>query len=260
MLTDLFKKARYISTPAKKDLAEQKNPSDDGERLSAPCRIELTVDKDSFVEIDEGIYSINPLDFDGYDQKTTGLRAKTGLDDAVVTGRCRIGGVPALIGVMDSRFMMGSMGSSVGERLTRLFELGCSEYLPIVLFCASGGARMQEGIFSLMQMAKVSAAVRRHHNEKQLYISVLTDPTTGGVTASFAMLGDIILAEPGVTVGFAGRRVIEGTVRQKLPDGFQTAEFQLKHGFVDSIVPREELPKTLAKLLQWHRLGGVSVE
>lgn len=264
MLQDMFKKARYISTP----LPERENPAELPDsapeipqgRLSAPERIEITADYDSFLELDSGLTAANPLDFEGYGEKTAGLRKKTGLDDAVVTGRCRIGKVPCLIGVMDSRFMMGSMGSVVGERLCRLFEFGAQEHLPVVLFAASGGARMQEGIFSLMQMAKVSAAVGRHHAEGQLYITVLTDPTTGGVTASFAMLGDIILAEPSATVGFAGRRVIEGTVRVKLPENFQTSEFQMEHGFVDEVVPRSEMRETLKKLLQWHRVGGAGLE
>ncbi|MCL2081688.1 MAG: acetyl-CoA carboxylase carboxyl transferase subunit beta [Oscillospiraceae bacterium] len=264
----MFKKARYISVPHEnretpyppavepKATAVTKSSLP---RLSAPERISMTADCDSFLETDRGIISSNPLGFEGYSEKTSMLREKTGLQDGVVSGYCRIGGVPALIGVMDSRFMMGSMGSVVGERFTRLFERGADELLPIVLFCASGGARMQEGILSLMQMAKVSAAVARHHEEGQLYVAVLTDPTTGGVTASFAMLGDIILAEPGVTIGFAGRRVIEGTLKARLPETFQTSEFSLEHGFADRIVPRHEMKDTLKKLLCWHRLGGHEV-
>ena len=263
MFTDMFKKARYISTPIPQQEDAPPAPAppqpDNKARLSAPQRITSVVDENSFEELDGGLISVNPLEFDGYREKTAGLRAKTGLSDAVVTGRCRIGGVPALIGVMDSRFMMGSMGSVVGERLTRLFEFGASERLPVVLFTASGGARMQEGIFSLMQMAKVSAATGLLDAAGQLYITVLTDPTTGGVTASFAMLGDIILAEPEVTVGFAGRRVIEGTLRTKLPENFQLAEFQKEHGFVDAIVPRAEMRDTLTRLLRWHRAGGKAV-
>ncbi len=265
-LTDLFKKARYISTPAP-EAAQPPAPEEQSRpplapakaapgRLTAPERIESVCDAGTFQELDAGIIAANPLDFDGYSEKTASLRVKTSLGDAVVTGRCRIGGAPCLIGVMDSRFMMGSMGSAVGEKLTRLFETGAEDHLPVVVFTASGGARMQEGIISLMQMAKVSAAVGKHSGEGQLYITVLTDPTTGGVTASFAMLGDIILSEPEALIGFAGPRVIEGTIRAKLPEGFQRAEFLLEHGFVDAIVPRADMRRTLSRLLQWHRAGG----
>lgn len=270
-LTDLFKKARYISTPAPETAktpapepspAQEKPPAQPSAkaaapgRMTAPERIEAVCDRDTFQETDAGLVSANPLDFDGYSEKTASLRAKTSLGDAVVTGRCRVGGTPCLIGVMDSRFMMGSMGSVVGEKLTRLFEAGAEDHLPVIVFTASGGARMQEGIISLMQMAKVSAAVGKHSGEGQLYVTVLTDPTTGGVTASFAMLGDIILAEPEALIGFAGPRVIEGTIRAKLPEGFQKSEFLLEHGFVDAIVPRAEMRKTLSRLLQWHKAGG----
>ena len=174
------------------------------------------------------------------------------MPDAVKTGVCKIGGVETALGVMDSHFMMASMGSVVGEKLTRLFEYATEKGLPVVLFTCSGGARMQEGMFSLLQMAKVSAAARRHSDAGLLYITVLTDPTTGGVTASFAMLGDIILAEPRTVVGFAGRRVIEGTIGQTLPDDFQSSEFLLSHGFCDKIVPRNQLKETLEKLLRLH--------
>ena len=174
------------------------------------------------------------------------------MEDAVVTGTCLIGGIKTCIGVMDSHFMMASMGSVVGEKLTRLFEYGAEHKLPVILFTCSGGARMQEGMFSLLQMAKVSGAAAKLAEAGQLYITVLTDPTTGGVTASFAMLGDIILAEPKATVGFAGRRVIEGTIGEKLPSTFQSAEFTLEHGFCDAIVPRKELKQTLTSLLSLH--------
>jgi len=172
----------------------------------------------------------------------------------VVTGKGRIEGLPVMLGVMDPAFFMGSMGTTIGEKLTRLFERATKERLPVIVFTASGGARMQEGIFSLMQMAKVSAAVAKHNEAGLLYITVLTDPTTGGVTASFAMLGDIILAEPGALIGFAGPRVIEQTIGQKLPEGFQRAEFLLEHGFVDQIVPRDQLRHTLGTILKLHSL------
>ena len=178
------------------------------------------------------------------------------MEDAVLTGTCRIGGIPACIGVMDSYFMMASMGSVVGEKLTRLFEYATEQRLPVVLFTCSGGARMQEGMFSLMQMAKVSGAAAKHSEAGLLYLTVLTDPTTGGVTASFAMLGDIILAEPGATVGFAGRRVIEGTIGETLPDDFQSSEFLLEHGFCDRIVPRSRMKEELARLLKLHEGKG----
>ena len=186
-------------------------------------------------------------------EKAAQLAEKVGMPDAVKTGVCRIGGVETCIGVMDSHFMMASMGSVVGEKLTRLFEYATEKGLPVVLFTCSGGARMQEGMFSLLQMAKVSAAARRHSDAGLLYITVLTDPTTGGVTASFAMLGDIILAEPRTTIGFAGRRVIEGTIGETLPDDFQSSEFLLSHGFCDKIVPRNKLKGTLETLLKLHR-------
>lgn len=276
MLIELFKKARYISISGADSNTPQSSPEakDEGKpkktgekvrptqqakaddkgnaRMTAPERLRIICDEGSFSELDAGIHSVNPLNFDGYSEKTEALRLKTGLNDAVITGECTIGSVPCLIGAMDTRFMMGSMGSAVGERLTRLFEAASERRLPVVVFTASGGARMQEGILSLMQMAKVSAAAGRHSAEGLLYIAVLTDPTTGGVTASYAMLGDVILAEPEALVGFAGPRVIESTIRSKLPDGFQRAEFVLEHGFIDAIVPREEMRETLIKLLSWH--------
>ncbi|WP_367985766.1 acetyl-CoA carboxylase, carboxyltransferase subunit beta [Streptococcus sp. ZY1909104] len=224
-------------------------------RITAQERLALTVDDSSFEELFTGIKTKNPLDFPNYLEKLAAIRQKTGLDEAVLTGKATIGGQPAAIGIMDSHFIMASMGTVVGEKITRLFELAIQERLPVVLFTASGGARMQEGIMSLMQMAKISAAVKRHSNAGLFYLTVLTDPTTGGVTASFAMEGDIILAEPQTLVGFAGRRVIESTVRENLPDDFQKAEFLQEHGFVDAIVKRQDLPATISRLLRMH--GGV---
>ena len=225
-------------------------------RIPAYKRIELVTDAGSFEEwdakIDEGERPENPLDFRGYTEKVEALRVKTGLDEAVVTGKATICGQPVVIGVCDGRFMMASMGHAVGEKITRAVERATEERLPVVLFTCSGGARMQEGIISLMQMAKTSAALKRHSDAGFLYIPVLTDPTTGGVTASFAMLGDIILAEPGALIGFAGPRVIEQTIGQKLPEGFQRAEFLLEHGFVDRIVTRDEMKEVLGQILKMH--------
>ncbi len=213
-------------------------------------RIGLTADSDSFEEWDAGMIGTDPLQFPDYPGKLEALREKTGLDDAVITGCCTIRGIRTAIGVMSPDFLMGSMGTAVGERITRMTERATRERLPVVLFCCSGGARMQEGIFSLMQMAKTSQALKRLDEEGLLYVSVLTDPTMGGVTASFAMLGDIILAEPGALVGFAGARVIRQTIGQKLPEGFQSAEFLVKHGFADRIVRREQMRRTLATILR----------
>ena len=225
-------------------------------RIPAYKRIELVTDAGSFEEwdakIDEGERPENPLDFRGYTEKVEALRVKTGLDEAVITGKATICGHPVVIGVCDGRFMMASMGHAVGEKITRAVERATEERLPVVLFTCSGGARMQEGIISLMQMAKTSAALKRHSDAGLLYIPVLTDPTTGGVTASFAMLGDIILAEPGALIGFAGPRVIEQTIGQKLPEGFQRAEFLLEHGFVDRIVTRDEMKEVLGQILKMH--------
>ena len=225
-------------------------------RIPAYKRIELVTDAGSFEEwdakIDEGERPENPLNFRGYTEKVEALREKTGLDEAVVTGKATICGYPVVIGVCDGRFMMASMGHAVGEKITRAVERATEERLPVVLFTCSGGARMQEGIISLMQMAKTSAALKRHSDAGFLYIPVLTDPTTGGVTASFAMLGDIILAEPGALIGFAGPRVIEQTIGQKLPEGFQRAEFLLEHGFVDRIVTRDEMKEVLGQILKMH--------
>jgi acetyl-CoA carboxylase carboxyl transferase subunit beta len=221
-------------------------------RITAKERLAIVADKDSFVEMFTGIDSKNPLDFPGYPEKLAATKARTGLDEAIMTGVAMIKGQKTALAIMDSTFIMASMGTVVGEKLTRLFEHATTEKLPIIVFTASGGARMQEGIMSLMQMAKTSAAVKRHSNAGLFYITVLTDPTTGGVTASFASLGDIILAEPQSLIGFAGRRVIEQTVRQTLPDDFQKAEFLLNHGFVDAIVKRNELRQKLSLLLELH--------
>ena len=224
-------------------------------RISAKERLDLTVDEGSFQELFTGIKTENPLNFPGYMEKLATTKEKTGLDEAVVTGVATIKGQKTALAIMDSNFIMASMGTVVGEKITKLFEHAIEEKLPVVIFTASGGARMQEGIMSLMQMAKISAAVKRHSNAGLLYLTVLTDPTTGGVTASFAMEGDIILAEPQTLIGFAGRRVIENTVRETLPDDFQKAEFLQEHGFVDAIVKRTELADTIATLLSFH--GGV---
>ena len=213
----------------------------------------MVTDAESFTEWDENVEVKNPLNFPEYEEKVAATQEKTGLKEGVTVGKCRIYGEETVLGVIDARFMMGSMGHVVGEKITHAFERATEEKLPVILFCCSGGARMQEGIISLMQMAKTSAAVKRHSDAGLLYVPVLTDPTTGGVTASFAMLGDIILAEPNALIGFAGPRVIEQTIGQKLPEGFQRAEFQLEHGFVDAIVKRDDLKMTLYKILKMHR-------
>ena len=221
-------------------------------RVHAYRRIEMLADEGSFEEWDKEMEFVNPLDFRGYEDKVARLKEHTKLNEAVVTGKIMINGNPAVIGVCDGRFMMASMGHIVGEKITRAVERATAEKLPVIIFTCSGGARMQEGIVSLMQMAKTSAALKRHSDAGQLYVSVLTDPTTGGVTASFAMLGDIILAEPKALIGFAGPRVIEQTIGQKLPKGFQRSEFLLEHGFVDRIVEREEMKDVLAQILEIH--------
>ena len=228
-------------------------------RLKASCRVEFVADEETFVEFNSDMTAKNPLSYPDYEGKIKKMREKTGINDAVITGKCKIGGIETILCVMDSGFIMGSMGSVVGEKITRAFEYATDNNLPVVVFTASGGARMQEGIISLMQMAKVSAAVARHSGKGLLYISVLTDPTTGGVTASFGMLGDIILSEPKALIGFAGRRVIEQTIKQKLPDEFQTAEFLLEHGFVDKIVERENLKEVISKILRIHCKEGCEV-
>lgn len=224
-----------------------------GFRIGCRERLDLIVDEGSFVEWDTEIATANPILFPGYTAKVSQVQERTGLHEAVMTGQAMINGQDVVIGVMDSQFIMGSMGMVVGEKITRAFEKALALNLPVIMFTASGGARMQEGIMSLMQMAKISAAVQRHHKAGLLYISVLTDPTTGGVTASFAMDGDIILAEPQAQIGFAGRRVIEQTIKQELPEEFQKAEFLLAHGFIDKIVPRDDLAVFLGKLLRIHQ-------
>lgn len=218
-------------------------------------RMEMILDNGEFEEYDKQIGAKDPLDFPGYRDKMIHLQTKTGLVDGIVTGKGKINGIETMLGVMDGSFMMGSMGTAIGEKLTRLFERATEENLPVIVFTASGGARMQEGILSLMQMAKVSGAIGRHSAKGLLYITVLTNPTTGGVTASFAMEGDIILAEPNALIGFAGPRVIEQTIGQKLPDGFQRSEFLLNHGFVDAIVSRENMRAVLSNLLRLHSSG-----
>lgn len=221
-------------------------------RMRAIDRINLIVDQGTFVEKGMGYITLNPLFQEGYEEKIKKYQEQTNLDEAYVYGFGRIKGQPCVIGVMDSFFLMGSMGSVVGEKVTRSFEYAIYKKLPIIIFTASGGARMQEGIFSLMQMAKTSAAVLKHSDHGYLYISVLTHPTTGGVTASFAMLGDITLAEPNALVGFAGPRVIEQTIKETLPEGFQRAEFLEEKGFVDTVVHRNDMRDTLFKLLDLH--------
>lgn len=222
-------------------------------RLGAKERIEQFVDKNSFKEIDVDILTMNPLEFPHYEDKIYKARTETGLKEAVVTGYGKVNGNVTVVCVMDSNFFMGSMGSVVGEKITRAIELATKKNLPIIIFTCSGGARMQEGIFSLMQMAKTSAALAEHDRRGLLYITVLTDPTTGGVTASFAMLGDIILAEPKALIGFAGRRVIEQTIRQRLPEEFQKSEFLQEKGFVDKVVNRKDLKDTIGTILELHK-------
>jgi acetyl-CoA carboxylase carboxyl transferase subunit beta len=221
-------------------------------RLTWQERLAFTADEGSFYEFDSQMSSKNPISFPGYEEKIAELQRERGTREAVITGLCTILGYPAVIGVMDSYFMMASMGSVVGEKITRAFEYGTEKKLPVILFTASGGARMQEGIFSLMQMAKTSGAVARHNQSGQLYITILADPTTGGVTASFASLGDIIIAEPGALIGFAGKRVIADTIGQSLPGHFQTAEFLQEHGFADMVVRRDELRTVLSRIIKLH--------
>lgn len=221
-------------------------------KLNPKERISQIADQGSFVEFAADLTSQNPISLKGYEAKVTQNQRKSDLKDAAVVGTCRIEGSEAVLGIMSFQFMGGSMGSVVGEKITQAILQGADTHTPVILFTASGGARMQEGIFSLMQMAKTaSAAALLEETATPLFV-VLTNPTTGGVTASFAMLGDVILAEPGALIGFAGPRVIEGTIGQKLPDGFQTAEFQLEHGFVDKVVHRKDLRRTLGFLLKTH--------
>ena len=221
-------------------------------RVRTKNRIKMVADAKTFEPWFEDLAEENPLDFPGYPEKLEAAREKTGLHEAVTVGRCKIYGEDAVLGICDARFLMSSMGHVVGEKIALAVERATELSLPVILFCCSGGARMQEGIISLMQMAKTSAALKRHSDAGLLYVPVLTDPTTGGVTASFAMLGDIILAEPGALIGFAGPRVIEQTIGEKLPEGFQRAEFQLSHGFVDAVVERKELKMTLYRILKMH--------
>ena len=221
-------------------------------RVRAKNRIRMVSDKEAFEPWFTELTTGNPLNFPEYEEKIAKTQEKTGLSEGIVIGKTKIYGEETVLGVIDSRFMMGSMGHVVGEKITSAFERATEERLPVILFCCSGGARMQEGIISLMQMAKTSAAIERFSARGGLYISVLTHPTTGGVTASFASLGDIMLAEPGALIGFAGPRVIEQTIGEKLPAGFQRSEFQYEHGFVDKVVPRTEMRETLAQLLRLH--------
>ena len=225
-------------------------------RLSARQRIAMITDRDSFAEMDADLESTDPLGFSGYQAKLETARLSSNENEAVICGVATVKGTKCCFFAMEPAFMMGSMGTVVGEKITRLFEYALQEKLGVVGFTVSGGARMQEGLLSLMQMAKVSGAVKRHSDAGLFYLTILTDPTTGGVTASFAMEGDIILAEPGATVGFAGARVIEQTTRKALPKGFQKAEFLLEHGFVDAIVPRKHQRDTIGELVKLHSTGG----
>lgn len=226
------------------------------QRIYSSGRVQQLIDPGTWQVLDENLVATDPLRFRDrkpYSDRLRDYQDRTGLTDAVQTGLGKLEGLPLALGVMDFRFMGGSMGSVVGEKLTRLIERATRDRLPLVIVCASGGARMQEGMLSLMQMAKTSAALEAHRQAGLLYIPILTHPTTGGVTASFAMLGDIILAEPKATIGFAGRRVVEQTLREKLPEDFQTAEYLLAHGFVDAIVPRTRLKQNLARLIKLHQ-------
>lgn len=225
-------------------------------RISARRRLEQIVDENTFEEMDANLQTTDPLQFEGYTKKIALLQEKTKINEAVKTGIGKINGEQAVIAIMDGNFLMGSMGCVVGEKITRAIETAIEKRLPLIMFCVSGGARMQEGIISLMQMAKTSSALAKLDDAGLLYISVLTDPTTGGVTASFAMLGDIILAEPDALIGFAGPRVIEQTLKQKLPEGFQRSEFLLEHGFIDKIVTRKDMKDTLSQILKLHKGGN----
>ncbi len=227
-------------------------------RMHIGKRLETIIDKDTYKRFDLNIDTNNPLDLEDYPKKLKSLREKTGLEEAIACGTGKINGEDVVICIMDSGFLMGSMGAVVGEKITYSIEKAIELKLPIIIFAVSGGARMQEGIISLMQMAKTTAALTKLDEAGLLYISVLTDPTYGGVTASFASLGDIILAEPGAMIGFTGQRVIEQTIGEKLPEGFQTAEFLLEHGFIDKIVKREEMKDTLYRLIQYHKGGNLN--
>ncbi|MFD2926210.1 acetyl-CoA carboxylase, carboxyltransferase subunit beta [Halobacillus naozhouensis] len=283
MLRDFFsKKKRYASIPsqeAKQDVPEglmQKCPScqkifyrkelirnhnvcphcGHHHRLSAYERIDHLFDGDSFEEWDKYMISNNPLEFPDYEEKLEKDRKKSDLNEAVVTGKAALNGIPTALAVMDARFRMGSMGSVVGEKITNAIEQARKEKIPFIIFTASGGARMQEGVLSLMQMGKTSIALQRLHQEQGLFISVMTHPTTGGVSASFASLGDYNFAEPAALIGFAGRRIIEQTIREKLPDDFQTAEFLLEHGQLDRVIHRHDMKATLTTVLELHQTGG----
>ena len=229
-------------------------------RIAARQRIELTVDEGSFEEFDAGLMSTNVIDFPDYTRKLKNAKLNSGENESVITGIASVGGYKTVIAVMNSEFMMGSMGTVTGEKVARAFEYATENRLPVIVFTVSGGARMQEGILSLMQMAKTSGAVKYHSDAGLLYITVLTDPTTGGVTASFAMEGDIILSEPKALIAFAGPRVIEQTIRQKLPKDFQSAEFLLEKGFIDAVVPRGEMKSALTKLLALHGAEKTEIE
>ncbi|WP_404453531.1 acetyl-CoA carboxylase, carboxyltransferase subunit beta [Virgibacillus necropolis] len=227
-------------------------------QLNAWERIDSLFDEGSFQEWDKNLISNNPLGFPGYEEKLEKDRIKTDLNEAVVTGKGTIDGHPTVISIMDARFRMGSMGSVVGEKIARAVEEARKQSLPIIIFTASGGARMQEGVLSLMQMTKASVAIKRFSDAGGLMLSIMTHPTTGGVSASFASIGDYNFAEPGALIGFAGRRIIEQTIREKLPDDFQTAEFLLEHGQLDKVIPRHDMKQTLTTLLSMHKKGGDS--
>lgn len=228
-------------------------------KIGAQKRLDLTVDVGSFQPIDSDIISLNPLDMPGYEDKLSKSKKASSLNEAFIGGKATLVNIPIVIGILDSTFMMGSMGSAVGEKVTRLIEFAIVKQLPLVIFSASGGARMQEGILSLMQMAKTSAALKKMHDKKLLYISVLTNPTTGGVAASFASLGDINIAEKSSLIGFAGKRVIKQTIMQDLPVGFQTDQFQLDHGQVDMVVTRKDMRKMLYKIIKLHTKSQVTL-
>ena len=252
-INDIFlkRKKRWGTINRLRDSEEQADGS-----LTPSRRIALISDDKSFRELYAQVKTGNPNSFPGYEKKVEANRLKTGQQDAVVTGTCRIGGVKTAVAVMDKRFLMGSMGLAVGEKITRLTEYAMKRKLPLIIFAASGGARMQEGLFSLM-MAKTTAAIEKFKDAGGLFISYLTNPTTGGVSASFASLGDIIIAEPGALICFAGPRVIEQTIGQKLPEGFQHSEFLLEHGMIDMIVDRKDMKQTLSKILKMHvNTGG----
>ena len=253
-INDIFlkRRKRWGTINRLRDSEEQADGS-----ITPSGRIAFISDDKSFRELYAQVKAGNPNSFPGYEKKLEANRLKTGQQDAVVTGTCRIGGVKTAVAVMDKRFLMGSMGIAVGEKITKLTEYAMKRKLPLIIFAASGGARMQEGLFSLMQMAKTTAAIEKYKDAGGLFISYLTNPTTGGVSASFASLGDIIIAEPDALICFAGPRVIEQTIGQKLPEGFQHSEFLLEHGMIDMIVDRKDMKDTLSKILKMHvNTGG----